>query len=474
MESTQQTMRHSDGPLPVWTLTVVHHPRPDRLGRRLVLEEGTPVTLGRDLPTLDAEGDKRLSRAHALVRVVRDVPTIEDRESRNGTHVDGERVTRAELSEGALIGVGGVLLLCDRRPPFFDAPDNPRVAGVSRAMGAVLADVARVAPKGDPVLFFGETGVGKGLLAEELHLQSGRRGPLVAVHCGALADDRLHAQLFGEGEQPGLLESAETGTLFFDGIDDARPALQAAVLSFLERAEVRRVGEGTARPLQVRVVLSSRSAPRALVAEGKLRDDLAARVSGWSLEIPPLRARREDITAIAARLLGEMEGKPALHHDLAYALLTHSFPGNVHELQAVLARAAAEASTPELRMSERIAAMLHKPAERAEPVPKGYAVARSGAFFDAPGVGRVSLDSRKVLAGLLRVLASAHERAPGRPISVAELVAAGWPGEKILPRSGASRVYVSITSLRKMGLRDALDRTADGYSLDPAVRLIEE
>ncbi len=473
MESTQQTMRHSAEPLPVWTLTVVHHPQAERLGRRLVLEEDVPVTLGRDLATLDAVDDKRLSRAHALVRLVHDVPTIEDRESRNGTYVNGARVTRAELAEGALVGVGGVLLLCDRRPPFYDVPDNPRIAGVSRAMGAVLADVARVAPKPDPVLIYGETGVGKGLLAEELHLQSNRRGPLVAAHCAAFADDRLHAQLFGDGEQPGLLESADAGTLFLDGIDDASPALQAAVLAFLERSEVRRVGAATARPLQVRVVLSSRTAPRALVAEGKLRDDLAARVSGSSIEIPPLRDRREDITAIAARLLGEMEGKPSLHHDLARALLTHSFPGNVHELQAVLARAAAEATSTELRMSERIAAMLQQPTERPAPLAKGYAVARSGAFFDAPGAGRVSLDSRKVLAGLLRVLAHAHEHAPGRPISVAELVAAGWPGEKILPRSGASRVYVSITSLRKMGLRDALDRTADGYSLDPAVRIIE-
>lgn len=469
MDSTQQTARLAASPALVWTLTLVHHPKPSSIGRRLVLEDGLPVTLGRGLDVLDGQSDKRLSRAHAAVSVAGDRVTIRDTGSRNGTFVDGESVGEAELREGSIVGVGSSLLLLHRRPPFFDPPHNPRVAAVSAGMSDVLAEVARAASRVEPVLLFGETGVGKGLVAEELHLASGRGGPFVTVHCGAVGDERLHALLFGEGDSPGLLESADGGTLFLDGVDDARPALQAALLSFLERGEVRRVGAALGRVLDVQVVSSARGGVAELVGERRIRPDFAARIGAWPIELPPLRARREDICAIAARVFEGVEGRPWLHRDLALALLRYDWPGNVRELLSVLGRVPLEGAF-ELRLEPRVAAMLAGGVERPDELEHGYVVDRAGNWFEVPGRGRVSLEPRKQLERILRALANAHAREPGRALSVAELVAAGWPGEKVLPRAGASRVYVSIASLRRMGLRDALERTPEGYRLDARVR----
>jgi transcriptional regulator of acetoin/glycerol metabolism len=165
-----------------------------------------------------------------------------------------------------------------------------------------------------------------------------------------------------------------------------------------------------------------------------------------------------------------------LHHELALALLRHDWPGNVRELLAVLGRVASRRdgdTAGELRLDARTAALLASPPP-AEPAPgarDGFVVARNGAWFDAPEVSRVSLESRKQLASILAALAEAHRVEPGRALSVTDLVAAGWPGERVLPRAGASRVYVSITSLRKMGLRDAIERSADGYCLTDGVHI---
>ncbi len=473
MDSTQQTSR-TTAPLPtVWTLTIVHHPNVGSIGRRLVLEEGASVTLGRELAVLDGEGDRKLSRAHARVGLVGDAPSIEDAGSRNGTFVDGVQVSASPLREDSVVGVGGILLACQRRPPLFTSTANPRVVAVSAAMSEVLADVAQAAVAREPVMLIGETGVGKGLLAEELHLASGRAGPFVAVHCATLADERLHAQLFGEGEAVGLLASAHGGTLFLDGVDDARPSLQAALLSFLDHGEVRRVGEAAPRKLDVRVVASSRRGPRALLQGDRVRGDFLARFAGWSIEIPPLRARREDVGAIAASFTAGLDGAPRVHHELALALLRHEFPANVRELHALLGRIASlpRAEHPdELRADARAVALLAQTAsEPTGEAREGFVVARHGGWFDAPDVGRVSLDARKQLERILGALAAAHRL--DRALSVPELVAAGWPGERVLPRAGASRVYVSITSLRKMGLRDALERTTDGYRLASAVAI---
>lgn len=462
---TEQTKRPSGaaGPAEAWTLTVAHHAVPACIGRRVALDGEVPITLGRELAML--ENDTRLSRLHATVRLVDDAPVIVDEASRNGTFVDGVRVSRAVLREGSIISVGGVVLIAHHHRCFFDLPSNPRVIAVSLAMSEVLGDLARAAQQSNGVLLVGETGVGKGLLAEELHVASGRDGPFVALHCGAIADEGLHAQLFGEGSRAGLLEGADGGTLFLDGVDDARPALQSALLSVLERYEVRRVGDATTRHLDVRVVASARRWP------GELRDDFVARLGQWIIEIPPLRSRREDIGAIAGRLVSELGA--TLHHELASQLLRHDWPGNVRELEGILARAAAEQTT-ELRDTKRLAAMLAQQKSLDEPHPQplvpadGYLIARNGSYFEAPGIGRVSLESRKVLQLLLQALTESA----GAILTVPQLVAAGWPGERVLPRAGASRVYVSITTLRKMGLRDALERTPKGYRVHPSARII--
>jgi transcriptional regulator with AAA-type ATPase domain len=467
MDSTEQMTRRSAPESAVWTLTLVHHPDASVLGRRLVLEQGGTVTLGRSLAVLAGEADRKLSRAHAAVVFEGHRPVVVDLQSRNGTFVDGVRVERAALREGSVVGVGNLLLLLHRRPPLFEPPDSPRLIGVSAAMSELLAEVARLAPRREAVTIVGEPGVGKGLVAEELHLASGRTGPFVLVHCGALSDDRLHAQLFGEGDAGGLLESAHGGTLFLDGIDDASVALQTALLSFLEDGRVRRVGAPQARSLDVRVLASARVDPRTL----SLRTEFATRIGASRLTVPPLSARPEDIGAIAASFVGRLEGAPRLHHSLALALLERRWPANVRELLGVLEQVALvrdPESPGELRLDPRLAALLSEPPPQ-EPIRDGAVVAADGSWFEAPEVGRVSLESRRQLERILAALVAAHRS--GRGSSVGDLVAAGWPGEKVLPRAGASRVYVSITSLRKLGLRTAIKRGAEGYRLSLGVRI---
>ncbi len=475
MSSTEQASREEPTPARVWTLTVVHHVDPAMLGRRVVVGGAEGVVLGRDLAALSGERDWRLSRVHAEVRARGDGLFVTDEGSRNGTFVDGERVRSATLGEDAVLGVGQMLLLCQHRPPLFCTPDHPRIAGVSAACAELLADLERVAGDRDPVVLVGETGTGKGLCAEELHVLRKRLGPLVTVHCAALTDERLHAQLFGTADAPGVLEGAEGGTLFLDGVDDASHAVQAALLQFLEDREVRRLGSAGARRVDAAVVAGSSRPLATLVVERRLRPDFAARLGRRAVEIAPLRARREDVTAIAARRLRTFDGAPHLHPALALALLLHDWPGNVRELHAVLELAASlregNDGARELRLHPRVAAQLDGGPASAGSRRDVFVVARSGAWFRAPGVGLVSLGARRQLERVLEALAEAREHSPSEVRSVSALVAAGWPGERVLPRAGASRVYVSITSLRRLGLRDAIVRTPEGYRLGDDVRV---
>lgn len=462
MDSTQQITRGS-APRPLsWTLVVAHHGDASSIGHRIVIEQS--LTLGRALPVLG--DDRRLSRAHAVVEVEGEGLRVRDQASRNGTFVDGARIDDARLQEGSLLGIGGVLMIARRANVLADLPaDGSRIAYASFAMIDVRAEVARAASQAGSVLFVGETGVGKGLLAEDLHLARAPNGPFVTLHCASVAESSVHAQLFGEGERPGIVEAAEGGTLFLDGLDDASPALQAALLDVLDRREIRRVGSARARRVELGVVASSRRWP------ASLRDDFVTRVGGFRIDVPPLRERREDVGAIARSFLALADGEKALHHELALALLRHDWPGNVRELQSVLGRAMLEGADDKgrLRLTDRIAALLdrgHEPEEPAASIEGGHAIARDGAFFEAPDRGRVSLESRKVLQLLLSALA----RGEGRSLTVNELLLAGWPGERVLPRAGASRVYVSIASLRKMGA--PLERTPQGYRVQPGVRIV--
>jgi transcriptional regulator with PAS, ATPase and Fis domain len=232
-----------------------------------------------------------------------------------------------------------------------------RIVAHAPAMQRVLELVERIAPRGVNVLVKGESGTGKELIAKLLHHLSGRRGPLVAINCGALPESLLESELFGiEGgvatgvsARRGKFELADGGTLFLDELGDMPPALQVKLLRALQEREVVRVGGDAPIRVDVRVVAATHRDVGALLAQGKLREDLYYRLKGIELELPPLRERREDIPYLVRHFVDqfcalEKMRPPAISREASALLLDHDYPGNVRELQNLVEGAVSLAS----------------------------------------------------------------------------------------------------------------------------------
>jgi hypothetical protein len=471
--------RARGAPPRTWALTIAHHPEPAHLGRTLLLEPDQALALGRGAACFGPGvlDDALLSRRHAELRLAGGTLRARDEGSRNHTFVNGAAIDEVELRAGDVLGVGGVLLVVHRCPPGFQPRPHPRLVGVGHALQRCLDELARVASHATTVLLEGETGTGKDLAARELHLLSGRPGPFVTLACGSLGDDHLHGDLFGYAPgsssgladgRAGLLEAADGGTLFLDGIADASPALQTSLLRFLEQGEVRRVGASATVRVDVRVVAARSPGHR------RLRDDFGARLSRFVVRLPPLRDRTEDVPLLAAHLARRFTGTDTpLHRHLVLALLRHPWPRNVHELDSVVQRAIIDAGDARpVPLSPAVQELLGAEPDAGAPLPPdALAVAASGRWFRVPGDDRVSLRRRDNLALVLRALARARDARPGQPLSVEELFRAGWPEDRAFTKSAAGRVYVALTALRNLGLRALIVREESGYCLDPETRL---
>jgi transcriptional regulator with GAF, ATPase, and Fis domain len=266
-----------------------------------------------------------------------------------GVAIDGARqVARLEGEREKLAEENKAL-----RGRLADEVGGRRIVAHAPEMRRVLDLAERVAPRGVNVLIRGESGTGKELIAKLLHHLSGRSGPLVALNCGALPESLLESELFGiEGgvatgvaARRGKFELADGGTLFLDELGDMPPALQVKLLRALQEREVVRVGGEAPVQVDVRVVAATHRDLDALVAEGRIREDLYYRLKGVELALPPLRARREDIPHLVRHFLEQFcqrEGiaPPALAHDASALLLDHDYPGNVRELQNLVEGAA--------------------------------------------------------------------------------------------------------------------------------------
>jgi DNA-binding NtrC family response regulator len=222
-------------------------------------------------------------------------------------------------------------------------------------MARVEELVGLVAPTPIGVLVLGETGVGKGLVAETIHRRSPRAlGPFVRVNCAALAETLLESELFGHERgaftgalqsKPGLLEAANGGTILLDEVGDMPAATQAKLLHALEHNEVTRVGAVKPRPIDVRFIAATNRDLQALVAEGKFRQDLYFRLNGVTVKVPPLRERRLETPSLARAFVAEacarMGRPPATITDEAmHLLVSYDWPGNVRELRNAIVRAA--------------------------------------------------------------------------------------------------------------------------------------
>jgi DNA-binding NtrC family response regulator len=228
------------------------------------------------------------------------------------------------------------------------------LVGRSAAILEVYKQVARAATTNVPVLITGETGTGKEQVARSLHQRSPRSGArFVAVDCGAIAESLMESELFGHakgaftgatGGRRGLFEEATGGTLFLDEIGDVGPKIQSQLLRVLQEGEIRRVGESTPVQVDVRVVAATNKDLKAMVGEGRFREDLLYRLDVVHLHLPPLRERREDIPALVqhfAALHGRGGTRPVVTEEAMARLVAYDWPGNVRQLENVVARALA-------------------------------------------------------------------------------------------------------------------------------------
>jgi len=238
---------------------------------------------------------------------------------------------------------------------------------VSAATKEIVDRVRDVAPYDSTVLILGESGTGKELVARAIHAESARADrPFVAVNCSAYSENLLESELFGhvrgsftgaERDRQGRFELANGGTVFLDEIGEISQKIQVKLLRVLQEREIERVGENRSRPVDLRIVAATNRDLQREVREGRFREDLYYRLNVFTLRLPPLRERSEDIPALADHFLNKLcehTGKAvrALHGDVLDAFLRHSWPGNVRELENVVESALVRARGPLITIAD--------------------------------------------------------------------------------------------------------------------------
>ncbi len=227
------------------------------------------------------------------------------------------------------------------------------IVGKSPAMVAVYRMIARVAPTDTTVLIAGESGTGKELVARALHDNSRRStSPFIAVNCGAFTESLLESELFGylrgafsgaQANHRGVFEAAGGGTVFLDEISETSPAFQVKLLRVLQEHQIRPVGAAEPRRVDVRIVAATNRRIPELVASGTFRQDLLYRLSVITIDLPPLRERREDIPFLVDHFLHKANArlgrKVVATRETVTWLRSLDWPGNVRELENAIERA---------------------------------------------------------------------------------------------------------------------------------------
>jgi DNA-binding NtrC family response regulator len=235
----------------------------------------------------------------------------------------------------------------------LDALDA-EIISASPEMEAVKKMILKVARSASPVLIRGESGTGKELIARSIHNQSPRVAEMFqAVNCAAINENLLESELFGHekgsftgahAEKKGLFEVADRGTLFLDEIGELDIGMQAKLLRALQEREIRRVGGTRTVKIDVRVVAATNRDLRAMVADGRFRDDLYYRINVLSVDVPPLRERREDIPVLIDYFLKKHTRNTSrlvrgLTPETRRLMMDYSWPGNVRQLESAIERA---------------------------------------------------------------------------------------------------------------------------------------
>jgi len=296
--------------------------------------------------------DPTVSRHHLTLRIEGDAIRVIDNQSRNGTQLDGVRILDAFARPDAVLVIGSTSLRLRMLDASIEVPlsINDRfgnMVGRSVPMRRLFGLLERIAPTDMSVLVEGETGTGKELVAEGLHLQSRRaEKPFVVFDCSAVSQNLIESELFGHKkgaftdarqDRAGRFEEADGGTLFLDEIGELPLELQPKLLRVLERREIRRIGDDKVRQVNVRIVAATNRSLSIEVERGRFREDLYHRLAEVVVQVPPLRFRPEDIPVLARHIEAKMREKhptiASLPEDVLQQWRGMSFPGNVRELR---------------------------------------------------------------------------------------------------------------------------------------------
>jgi DNA-binding NtrC family response regulator len=320
------------------------------------VSDGPELTIGTAPANQLVLRDVSVSRHHCVITAADEGFLLRDIGSRNGTTLSGFRVLGAYLGPGALLGVGEStlrfsLLEDEIVEPLAGSEGFERILGQSTAMRRLFAMLPRIAASDSTVLLEGETGTGKGLLAEVIHQKSPRaKGPFVVIDCSAIPPSLIEAELFGHARgaftgahaaRPGAFEAAAGGTVFLDELGELPLDMQPKLLRALEERVIRRVGSLEPVRLDVRVIAATNRDLKREINVGAFRADLYYRLNIVRIRLPALRERREDIPLLVAHFHEQLSrgGEKAPPEGLVAAMARHEWPGNVRELRAAVERA---------------------------------------------------------------------------------------------------------------------------------------
>ncbi len=335
------------------------------------------TVIGRGAESHAVVDDARVSRRHARLRWEAGSLFIDDLGSRNGTNINGEvlkgesrrarggdiiRLAGREITVAIVSNVEPAASLVEEpasrpsrpsnEPPRRDMPEGIVIAEPS--MARMFGFTRRVAATSTTVLILGETGVGKEVVAQQIHAWSARYDrPFVRVNCAALPETLVESELFGhergaftgaDRKKVGFAEAAHEGTLFLDEIGELSLPVQAKLLAMLENRAIVRLGSTVETPVNVRVIAATHRNLTDEVKKGTFREDLYYRIGVVVIRVPPLRERPSEVTLLAklfAKRFGSQTGfgEPTIAADAAAALVAHAWPGNIRELRNAIEHA---------------------------------------------------------------------------------------------------------------------------------------
>jgi len=311
--------------------------------------------------------DQSMSGRHAVLERRGGAWVLSDSGSKNGTLINGARCEGAQpLENGDLLEFGSSFFvfysgLLHRPTDDLDF-DAERLATTPQGFGTLdpdlgflFRDLARLAESRTPVLINGPTGTGKELVARAIHSLSSRDGRFIAVNSGAIADTLLESELFGHvkvafsgatADREGLITASDGGTLFLDEVGELSARAQVSLLRAIQEQEVMPVGSTVAESVDLRIVAATHRDLQKMVRSGDFREDLWARLNGFSLELPPLSERRQDLGMIVDNLLRRHHPGTVTKMSVGAVrfLFEYGWPRNIRELERALVTAAALAA----------------------------------------------------------------------------------------------------------------------------------